>query len=112
MAGFGGKGKRDARKGRSTASCRPDRLRRCIGAGGRKVSEESSSTRQGFTYDADRPWRSVVALASCLTAGVAAVAQQHEIQLHSVGATVGRKWTCTASWALIRRSATVSAESR
>ncbi|MBV9313994.1 MAG: OsmC family protein [Pseudonocardia sp.] len=54
-----------------------------------------------FTYDADHPLAFaaedngvtpveyvLVALASCLTAGVAAVAQQREIQLHSVRATV------------------------
>jgi uncharacterized OsmC-like protein len=54
-----------------------------------------------FTYDADHPLAFaaedngvtpveyvLVALASCLTAGVAAVAQQREIQLQSVQATV------------------------
>lgn len=57
--------------------------------------------RQTFTYDADHPLAFaaedngvtpveyvLVALGSCLTAGVAAVAQQRKIQLRSVSATI------------------------
>ena len=62
---------------------------------------EEQSHRTTFTFDADHPevFASedhgatpvefvLVGLASCLTAGVAAVAQNREIQLHSVTATL------------------------
>jgi uncharacterized OsmC-like protein len=62
---------------------------------------EEQSHRTSFTFDADHPeiFASedngmtpvefvLVALSSCLTAGVAAVAQNREIQLRSVSATI------------------------
>jgi uncharacterized OsmC-like protein len=62
---------------------------------------EEQQHRTTFTYDADHPLQFasedngvtpaefvLVALGSCLTAGVAAIAQQREIQLRSVSATV------------------------
>lgn len=62
---------------------------------------EEQSHRTRYSFDADHPevFASedngatpveyvLVALASCLTAGVAAVAQNREIQLHSVTATI------------------------
>lgn len=62
---------------------------------------EEQEHRQSFTFDADHPEvfasedhgatpaeQLLVALAGCLTAGVAAVAQNRGIQLHSVKATV------------------------
>jgi uncharacterized OsmC-like protein len=62
---------------------------------------EEQSHRNSFSFDADHPeiFASedngvtpteyvLVALASCLTAGVAAVAQNREIQLRSVSATI------------------------
>ena len=62
---------------------------------------EEQSHRSTFSFDADHPeiFASedngvtpveyvLVALASCLTAGIAAVAQNREIQLHSVSATI------------------------
>ena len=62
---------------------------------------EEQSHRTSFSFDADHPeiFASedngmtpveyvLVALASCLTAGVAAVAQNREIQLNSVSATI------------------------
>ncbi len=62
---------------------------------------EEQQHRTTFTYDADHPLQFasedngvtpvefvLVALGSCLTAGVAAIAQQRQIQLRSVSATV------------------------
>jgi len=62
---------------------------------------ENQSHRSEFTFEADHPEifasedngatpveMVLVGLASCLTAGVAAVAQHREIQLHSVSATL------------------------
>jgi uncharacterized OsmC-like protein len=62
---------------------------------------EEQQHRVTFTYDADHPLQFasedngitpaeyvLVALGSCLTAGVAAIAQQRKIQLRSVSATV------------------------
>jgi len=62
---------------------------------------ENQSHRSEFTFEADHPEifasedngatpveMVLVGLASCLTAGVAAVAQRREIQLHSVSATL------------------------
>jgi uncharacterized OsmC-like protein len=62
---------------------------------------EEQQHRTTFTYDADHPLQFasedngvtpvefvLVALGSCLTAGVAAIAQQRKIQLRSVSATV------------------------
>jgi len=62
---------------------------------------EDQSHRSEFTFEADHPEifaaqdngatpveMVLVGLASCLTAGVAAVAQRRDIQLHSVSATV------------------------
>jgi uncharacterized OsmC-like protein len=62
---------------------------------------EDQSHRSEFTFEADHPEifasedngatpveMVLVGLASCLTAGVAAVAQHREIQLHSVSATL------------------------
>jgi len=53
---------------------------------------EEQKHRTTFTFDADHPATPVelvlVGLASCLTAGVAAVAQNREIQLRSVKATL------------------------
>ncbi len=62
---------------------------------------EEQQHRSSFSYDADHPLQFaaqdngvtpveyvLVALGSCLTAGVAAVAQQRQIQLRSVKATV------------------------
>ncbi len=62
---------------------------------------EEQQHRTTFTYDADHPLQFaaedngvtpveyvLVALGSCLTAGIAAVAQQRKIQLSSVSATI------------------------
>jgi uncharacterized OsmC-like protein len=62
---------------------------------------EEQQHRTTFTYDADHPLQFaaedngvtpveyvLVALGSCLTAGIAAVAQQRKIQLRSVNATI------------------------
>ena len=62
---------------------------------------EEQQHKATFTYDADHPLQfasedngvtpaefALVALGSCLTAGVAAIAQQRQIQLRSVSATV------------------------
>jgi len=62
---------------------------------------EDQSHRSEFTFEADHPEifasedngatpveMVLVGLASCLTAGVAAIAQRREIQLHSVSATL------------------------
>lgn len=62
---------------------------------------EEQQHRTTFTYDADHPLQFaaedngvtpveyvLVALGSCLTAGIAAIAQQRKIQLRSVSATV------------------------
>jgi uncharacterized OsmC-like protein len=62
---------------------------------------EEQAHHTSFTFDADHPLQFaskdigptpveyvLVGLGSCLTAGVAAVAQQREIQLHSVKATL------------------------
>jgi uncharacterized OsmC-like protein len=62
---------------------------------------EEQQHRTTFTYDADHPLQFaaedngvtpvefvLVALGSCLTAGVAAIAQQRQIQLRSVSATI------------------------
>jgi uncharacterized OsmC-like protein len=62
---------------------------------------EEQQHRTTFTYDADHPLQFasedngvtpveyvLVALGSCLTAGIAAVAQQRQIQLRSVQATI------------------------
>ncbi len=62
---------------------------------------EEQSHRTEFSYDADHPElfasedigatpveMVLVGLASCLTAGIAAVAQHRDIQLHSVSATL------------------------
>jgi uncharacterized OsmC-like protein len=62
---------------------------------------EEQQHRTTFTYDADHPHQFaaedngvtpvefvLVALGSCLTAGVAAIAQQRQIQLRSVSATI------------------------
>ena len=51
------------------------------------------------------------ALASCLTAGVAAIAQNRGIQLHSVKARSRATSTCTASSASMPTSAMASAPS-
>ena len=65
------------------------------------ASARNSTTRRTFTFDADHPevFASedhgatpveyvLVGLASCLTAGIAAVAQHRNIQLRSVTATI------------------------
>ena len=78
-----------------------------------------------FTYDADHPeiFASedkaatpvelvLAGLASCLTAGVAAVAQRREIQLRSVSATLEAGWTSRASSASTATCGTASAASR
>src|SRR5262249_17266095 len=62
---------------------------------------EEQPPKTGFTYDAGQPLQFaaqdngitpveyvLVALGSCLTAGIAAVAQQRQIQLRSVNATI------------------------
>ena len=62
---------------------------------------EEQQHKTTFTYDADHPLQFasgdngvtpveyvLVALGSCITAGIAAVAQQRQIQLRSVGATI------------------------
>jgi uncharacterized OsmC-like protein len=62
---------------------------------------EAQSHKTEFTFEADHPEifaaedngatpveMVLVGLASCLTAGVAAVAQRREVQLHSVSATL------------------------
>ena len=62
---------------------------------------DEQSHKETFTYDADHPLQFaaedngstpveyvLVALGSCLTAGVAAIAQQRKIQLNSVSATI------------------------
>ena len=87
---------------------------------------DEQSHRTQFSFDADHPeiFASedngatpveyvLVGLASCLTAGVAAVAQNREIQLRSgLGDHRGRRWTCAASSASTATSATASARSR
>jgi hypothetical protein len=78
-----------------------------------------------FTYDADHPLAFaaedngvtpveyvLVALGSCLTAGVAAVAQQREIRCARCRPPSKRKWTSMAFSVPTRRSATVSTGSR
>ena len=62
---------------------------------------EEQRHKQTFTYDADHPLAFaaedngitpveyvLVALGGCLTAGIASIAQQRQIQLHSVQATI------------------------
>jgi hypothetical protein len=84
--------------------------------------EQQHHTR--FSYDVDHPLQFaardngvtpveyvLVALGSCLTAGVAAVAQQRSIQLRSVRPPWPPRWTCTGFSAPTRMSATVSAAS-
>jgi hypothetical protein len=87
---------------------------------------EEQSHRTSRTFDADHPeiFASedngvtpvefvLVALASCLTAGVAAVAQNREIQLRSVSMPPSRvAWMYAASSASTATSATGSATSR
>jgi organic hydroperoxide reductase OsmC/OhrA len=80
--------------------------------------------RTEFSFDADHPevFASedkgatpveyvLVGLASCLTAGIAAVAQNRGIQLHSVSATMKARWICRGSSASTA-CATVSTASR
>ena len=86
---------------------------------------EEQKHKTTFSFDADHPevFASedygatpvefvLVALASCLTAGIAAVAQHRGIQLRSVSATIEGAWTCRASSASTATSATASAASR
>ena len=83
---------------------------------------EEQRHSKSFSFDIDHPLQFaaqdngitpveyvLVALGGCLTAGIAAVAQQRGIQLRSVRATVAARWTCTASSAPTRTSATASA---
>jgi organic hydroperoxide reductase OsmC/OhrA len=81
--------------------------------------------KKPFTFEADHPEIFAAAdqaatpveivlagLASCLTAGVAAVAQARKIQLRSVSATLEAGMTCAASSAWTRTFATASTASR
>ena len=86
---------------------------------------EEHKHKTEFSFDADHPavFASedngatpvefvLVGLASCLTAGVAAVAQNREIQLRSVQATLEGQWISRGSWAATPRCATDSTMSR
>ena len=86
---------------------------------------EEQRHRATFSYDVDHPLQFaaqdngvtpvevvLVALGGCLTAGIAAVAQQRSIQLRSVTASLTAEMDLPGSSARTRRSATASAESR